>query len=227
MTLEQAQQGGLDCLRDLHCGTLRSYPPCRCRCCWDGLRCTRVHQPCPPCGALLFAGADGARQIEFHLCDQCVGVAAVVGGDHGLCVLKSWIPSAALPRSRPWGRAGGGGWWSAKKKPAVAGYVEKKTPPLRPSLADGDNGGVFNVAGVGRLFHGGSPGARHLSEADVPSREQSGRLARQVQPGRVRCPYASALCSLPAVCSIGGLGGALAGGRMAQRGAAPARRQPR
>lgn len=84
--------------------------------------------------------------------------------------------------------AGGSGSSAYKKKPAAAGTPNKKTPPLRPSLADGVNGGVFRGSGEDRFFQGARPCARHLSAAGVPQRERSGRLARQVQQGRGQRP---------------------------------------
>lgn len=108
----------------------------------------------------------------------------------------SLIPSAMLPRS-PWKGAGGVVVGSRKKNPACAGYREKKTPPLRPSLVDGVNGGGFAVFGTGRIFQHARSCARHLSAAGVPLRERSGRLARQVQQDRGQRLGSCASC-LPA-----------------------------
>jgi hypothetical protein len=65
---------------------------------------------------------------------------------------EKWIPSA-VASSLPSLARGGGEWLvDQQEKSGQCRNLEKKTPPLRPSLAHGVNGGVFEVPALGGFF---------------------------------------------------------------------------
>ncbi len=150
MSSEQVFDGGADCIGQCFCAACCCGEPCGGGGGPDVLNDARLHEPFAPRCALCGARADGDK-IKLQLGDQCVCVAAVVGGDHG-CLAVVGIPSAvasSLPR-----RAGAGGVGSSchKKNPASAGTPHKKHPRCAPRSRAGSTG-VFAGFQAGRIFH--------------------------------------------------------------------------